>query len=66
MEFKACPFCESTDIEIAWHEQIGFWATCNNCYATGGNAETEGEAIEAWNRRCGQSAEDGREPVLLG
>ena len=61
MELRPCPFCESTDVETAWHEQLGFWVTCNKCYATGKTAETEEAAIESWNHR----SESPNDPLTL-
>ena len=56
---KPCPFCggEATIYEDR-HENItyGYTVACDNCCATV-FADTEKEAIEAWNKRVIEVAE---------
>lgn len=43
-----CPFCGSEDLIVLDRK----WMTvaCRDCWAEGSNADTELEAITAWNR----------------
>ena len=58
-KLRRCPFCggEATIYENR-HENItyGYSVACDNCCATV-FADTEEEAIEAWNKRVGEVAE---------
>lgn len=50
-ELKPCPFCGSTDIEIAWYGKDGEAVICLGCGGTGSQYTDRAKAIAAWNRR---------------
>ena len=50
-ELKPCPFCGSTDIEIAWYGKDGEAVICLGCGGTGSQYTDRAKAIKAWNRR---------------
>lgn len=65
-ELKPCPFCGG-EANIGGWEEVGYFASCNNCYCCVGEAydrsampehmfKAEDEAITAWNA----SADTGR------
>jgi len=56
-KLKPCPFCGEKD-EIRHGDRRGTrWAMmyCDECGATGPDAETDADAITAWNRRHGET-----------
>ena len=48
---KDCPFCGSLDIEPRGCEPP-FYVGCNDCGAEGPFADSDEEALAAWNRRA--------------
>ena len=56
-ELKTCPFCGAQREYIHIHDTalvsrfIEYYARCWQCAACGPLAETEAEAIAAWNKR---------------
>ena len=53
-KLKPCPFCGGDEIEAG---TVGY-AYCINCDAEGPHTQTKADAIEAWNKRDGQSLND--------
>jgi len=55
VQLAACPFCGvpmlSAEAQVSDGDFGGFLVWCDNCGAEGPTAETEAEAIVAWNRR---------------
>jgi Lar family restriction alleviation protein len=58
-ELKDCPFCNGYSPELAesavtsvitGRPKMGVF--CNDCFCEGPTADSEEEAIEAWNRRA--------------
>ena len=47
---KPCPFCQSEDIQ-AFDIGETFILYCNDCCASGPEADTLEDAVEKWNRR---------------
>ena len=57
-KFEDCPFCGSDEIDT-WDKLSGagktvFYAFCCSCLCAGPTADSEAEAIDAWNRRAGR------------
>ena len=53
-KFEGCPWCyNASDFEVyaEWPEEKNWYVFCNDCGARGPKAESESEAIAAWNRR---------------
>lgn len=50
---KPCPFCQSGNVQ-AFDIGDTFILYCNDCCATGPEADTREGAIEKWNRRVGE------------
>ena len=48
--------CAGALVDTYSEEPTVFWCECKECGAMTGGEDTDGEAIEAWNRR----AEDGK------
>lgn len=48
---KPCPFCGSTDVEIAWYGKDGEAVICIGCGGSGSQYTDRTKAIAAWNRR---------------
>ena len=53
-ELKPCPFCGSTDIEIAWFGKYGESVICLECGGTGAQYTDRAKAIIAWNKRANE------------
>ncbi|MEY8367567.1 Lar family restriction alleviation protein [Anaerovoracaceae bacterium 42-11] len=51
-KLKKCPFCGG-EASIIGHSTI--WVYCNECLGQTAAGDTEEEAIEAWNRRVGET-----------
>lgn len=59
-----CPFCDGRDPELA-DSAVPSALTgmqkravyCNDCFCEGPTADTDADAIAAWNRRAGASAD---------
>ena len=50
-ELKKCPFCGG-EAEVHQTYSIDvYWCKCNDCNAETEPANTEEDAVEAWNRR---------------
>lgn len=55
-ELKPCPFCGSDeDIRVVSEYSEAFYVYCLTCTSCGPSGATSQEAIEAWNRRTGDS-----------
>lgn len=46
-----CPYCGSTEFDIADNDRFFEWIVCGNCQATGPTAAF-GQAVAAWNHRA--------------
>ena len=53
-KFEACPFCGSEEIDtwskLSGYQSTVFYSYCANCGCEGPTADSEAEAIAAWNR----------------
>ena len=56
-EFKDCPFCGGSENLILEGGMISKSVNCFDCRTLGPDAETENEAITAWNTRTGDNNE---------
>lgn len=65
-ELKPCPFCGGEEIVIrpvhgyfpkSAHRTY-YYIQCRNCFARSGDLWRKSKAIEAWNRRAGEEAQD--------
>jgi Lar family restriction alleviation protein len=61
-ELLPCPFCGSDETRL--NETYSHWVSCDRCQSEGPGEDTQPEAIAAWNRRAGQSANAERVAVL--
>lgn len=64
-----CPFCggvraevlnlleEQPEMEVVGISKDNWNVVCQDCYGMGGTRRTAVEAMEAWNRRAGESNE---------
>ena len=53
-ELKPCPFCGGK--QLSFNNAYGVcWLTCTDCGCEGPDGYGEAEAIEAWNRRAGDT-----------
>lgn len=55
---KNCPFCKSTDVAPTQHSRKSWTVMCLDCEAEGPVKTTGQEAIDAWNKRVEQPAEE--------
>lgn len=59
-KLKPCPFCGGTHVDV-WHQywvlpkRHDFAVHCYDCHFGLARKNTEAEAIEAWNRRVGDT-----------
>ena len=54
-KLKPCPFCGSGNCIYAEQEGEAWFLYCCNCHASGPYVPSKEEAIEAWNRRAGDT-----------
>lgn len=45
---NTCPYCRSEN--VALEGALTWWVLCHACHASGPTADTENEAVDAWNR----------------
>lgn len=50
-EIKSCPFCGSTEVEIARTNENACWVECAVCGAEAPPTAKREDAIEIWNER---------------
>lgn len=57
-----CPFCGSENTAVDLYPvppvYAPYYGTCKDCGSRGPRKNTLKTAIEAWNRRCGESGSD--------
>lgn len=54
-ELLPCPFCGGTEQKVKSSGRWGWFVSCK-CCAVGPSAGSRDEAIDAWNRRCYDTA----------
>lgn len=50
-EFKPCPFCGSTNIDISSDSYYCYYVVCHECYNRTHECNNKVDVIERWNRR---------------
>ena len=53
MKYEPCPFCEKLDLTNSKLGYRNYAVMCNDCGATGPEADTKDQADAAWNVRAG-------------